>query len=360
MEFSLGSTGVEGTKAGPRDEGHHQTRLHPPAPAYGWLHPAPGEQVDDALVTGLLAARGVLVAIEQADTAAGQSKEFVALTTADGHAVTMRPGGPLTRGPRLPDLAMSLAELSGLTVDLGDISFGPPEDGFLPQPPRAPTPYEPTAPCDVLLTRADPTELPLLARRVGCAVDVATLGAWSLVRPVERSAQLHRHRFTADDVPVVALSVVGGQRYVSVLTAPGHLPGVTLTRINQWHTWITAADVAHLEGEDLTVMTETLRWFADPQAAPDNDLELLREQGGFAAGIDVAKVGSALQSTDDEKWFARVLDALALPTTAADVHEGRTELTDAVRVEPGGLGVALAGALRRPLGRAGRPARHRS
>lgn len=198
--------------------------------------------------------------------------------------------------------------------------------------------------------------MPLLARRIGCAVDVTTVDGWSLVRPVNGWAQMHRHRFTDTEVPAVALTVIGGTRYVAVLPTPGYLPGDSLTRLAPWRSPLTAADVAHLPDSDRAATESVLAWFADPQVEPDNALERLRADG---FDLDAAAVGSALQSAPDAQWSVRVLSALGLPTLAADVHEGRAELPDAVRVAPGGLRTALAGVLRRD-GRGGRPATYRA
>ena len=329
--------------------------VHPLTPTYGWLHPDPSRAVDLAVVTTLLAGWGVVAAVRSGEDVVGQSREVVALTTPDGYVARMLPGGPLERGPSVFDLAASLVEATGLAVGLGDVSVAPEDEPGLGLDELLNADEPSDEPTDVLLTRADPDTLPLLARRIGCAVDVATVDGWTLVRPVARSAQMHRHRFSDADVPAVVLTVIGGTRYVAVLPTAGYLPGHTLTRLAPWRSPLAASDVAHLPDSDRAATESILAWFADPQVEPDNALELLRADG---FDLDAATVGAALQSDADEQWSVRVLSALGLPTLAADVHEGRAELPDAVRVAPGGLRTALAGVLRRD-GRGGRPATYR-
>lgn len=88
-----------------------------------------------------------------------------------------------------------------------------------------------------------------------------------------------------------------------------------------------------MEGPAMAALT-------NPHLAAGSDLHAVLAHPRFG-DRDPLEVASALQSPMDDGWSARVLTALGLPALAADVHEGRAEVPDAVRVAPTSLGRSL-------------------
>ncbi|WP_162598724.1 hypothetical protein [Nocardioides gilvus] len=195
-----------------------------------------------------------------------------------------------------------------------------------------------TNPPDVLLARLDPDLLPMLARDVGCPFIWERAEGYVVVAFEEPSATLHEHGFTKPELPVVALSLIGGRRHLSVLLARGVLPGTTLSRQEHWA--LTQAP----ETVEEPAMRAMLDEFAVRHVTPEAVIEALLESPHLPHAEEML-LREALVAPDDEHWSARVLTALGLPTHAADIHEGRAILAAPARVEPQGLKEVLRSAL---------------
>lgn len=332
-------------------------------PLFGWLHPLVDEAVDPAGVLAVLEGHGALGAVSGKATPVGVSREFVLFVDDDDRVACLRGGPELVPGPVVADLARAVVEATGLAVDLGSVLIA-----LVPEPvagagsprevygsPTAPvwTSHEPVP--DVVMCRIDEMALPLLARRLGCALEVWPVpvpaapdgvepdpGGVVMLRPTEPTGQLHLHRWGVDDLPVVALTRMGPLRFVAVLTEEGFLPGAFLSHIDPMLTAVSAGDATTLVGGHREVVEAALSWFTNPHLAPDAELRALHAAGGLAPGVDPMSVAEALQSPPDEFWSRRVLEALRAPTVAADLHEGRIEPADGHRVEPASFSEAVA------------------
>lgn len=215
----------------------------------------------------------------------------------------------------LVDALGEAATASGIGVMLEDGIFigdaGPEIDA--PPDPGSPDVGSP----DVLLGRLDHEMLPLLAHHVGSPLRWDHLeDGFVLVRFEERGAQLQEEAFLSDELPVVALTTVGGQRYCSVLVQSGLLPGQTLTRQEPWVPTY-GSEVAHPE------LRAALPALDELHLTPEEAVTALVDSPHLP-GCDEGALRAALVSPADDEWSGRVLSALGLPTLAAEVHEGRS------------------------------------
>ncbi len=330
-------------------------------PVYGWLHPLIDAEVDTDGVLAVFGRHSALAALDGTPTGPGVSREFVVLADPDDRAVTLA-DGRLRPGPVVADLAQELVASTGHAVEVGSVmlaidvgeeqrTYGSPLDTE-EEAARA------AAHRDVLLGRLAEESLPLLARHVGSPLEVwevdAPQGPCVMVRPTEPGARLHEHRFPTPELPVVALTRMGGTRSVTVLTHPGHLPDVFLTHREPWLAALSPDDAADLPPVEAAALSRALTWFAAPHLAPDSELSRLVAVG--PPGLDAAAIARALQSPDDDGWWNRVLSTLGVPGVLADLAEGRPVPGAPRRVEMAGLRTALTSPFRRPgAGRSGPP-----
>ena len=335
-------------------------------PAWGNVHPLGGATIDPEALVGAMRAAGLLGAVAEGSPGAGASVEVLVLVDEAQRVWQRGPGGP-TPGPSEVAAAELLAAATGWAVDLGEASVGPEgsvldEQGFwvlpdrpVPAPPATPV----TDPPDVLVCRADPERLGVLARASSSELDVTVVDGWSVVRFCRPDARLHAHQFAADEVPALALSRVGGVRYASVLTGRGWLPGFSLSRqpvlLPSW-----GPDDLHGVDPDLAAtLTEVAAWCANQHLEVASEASLLVAEPGFTH-VAVAELAAALAEPVPERWSTRVLEVLGLPVLAADVHEGRADLPGARRVQPSGRWAAVRHTIGNTVGhrfRAGRRGR---
>lgn len=297
----------------------------------GWFRPWPDRSVEPVDVAAALRAAGISGAVGAADSAG----DLPVVLVAQGTHPAVVPGTERL----LVDALTEVAEATSGAIMVTD-------EQMLVTPPsmeetweavldsdEAPEPAVSNPP-DVLLARLDPDLLPMLARDVGSPFEWERADGFLVVRFEEPSAALHEHGFTKAELPVVTLSLIGGRRWVNVLLARGVLPGLILSCQEPWA--LTHAPETVEDPALRTVLDE----LAERHATPEATIEALLGSPHLP-DADETTLRAALAAPDDEQWSARVLTALGLPIHAADLHEGRTALSDPHRVEPQSLRTIL-------------------
>lgn len=297
----------------------------------GWIRPWPGRLLTPGEVVAALRAAGISGAVGAANSAG----DLPWVVAAQGHRPLRVPGTEQLLVDALGEVAETTAGALMLT-----------DEGMLVTPPsmeenwRAvldPEEHSEQAgvnPPDVLLGRLDPDLLPLLARDTGCPFVWERADDLLVVAFEEPTATLHEHGFTKAELPVAALSLIGGRRHVSLLLTRGVLPGTTLSHPEPWTLSHSPEDVS-----DPALRAACAEW-AELHATPESTIAALLDSP-YLPHADEALLREALASPDDDHWSARVLTALGLPSHAADVHEGRVTLSSSQRVEPQSLRAVL-------------------
>ena len=277
-------------------------------PFHGYLHPAEGETVDLPAVLAHLRELQVLASVQSNAPARDEPCDLVLLLD-DVDRIQVLREGKVSAGAPLTSFGPALAEALGLEVEIAGEFFDDPAS--LAQEWDHP---------DVLLCRLVDSSLPFLAHRT---VDLVAghVDGWTLIRFDRAGIDLDAHAWLPSDLPALLLSRDRASRTIQVVTRWNDLFGHTLSRSPSLTTTFEAEEISAAAAEALT--------FAP--LSPDSDLSELLASEHFARA-DAAAVARALQSPMDERWTARVLAALDVPTLAAEVHEGRAEIPGSTRV----------------------------
>ncbi|MBP1325023.1 hypothetical protein JOF28_000255 [Leucobacter exalbidus] len=350
----------------------------------GELHPNPGYPLTVDTVTAHLRSRRLLAAVGQYDLsalarAAGVTEAdrsvIIALAATEDERVFVLENGKAQQGLSVAELCAELAaatranvEISGEYVDANETEI---EDTFErgdgadeshsgdradddAHGDSGPIVVElPDAddPAPVLIFRGKADLLPMLAKDAESPLETITHGDWTIVGFEDAAADPGRHGWTRSETPVIELSAIGEDRYLTILTSRGALiQGCTLT----WQTPTTPVlgDEETFEAitGDHPGLAAVLASLANPHLDPESEMTRLLSDPAFAH-IDAHQLATALQLPPDEHWFTRVLTVLELPALAAAVFEAGGFATDGedsarvTRVEPGGFWASMRAVL---------------
>lgn len=287
-------------------------------PLLGWIHPADGEAVDPAAVLAHLRRNGIVGSVQSGAIGVDEPCTIVVLVD-DVERVQVVRDGKVGAGAPVTSFAPALARELDVEVLLGEEFYGD-VDG------DAEESDEDEAP-DVALCRVVDSSLPMLAHDLG-PLDVSHIEGWMLVRFEDSWIEVDEHGWLGNELPLVVLRRSGRTREIQFVTRSSEQHGHALTREPDLMPAFT-----EMEGPAMAVLT-------NPHLAADSDLHAVLAHPRFRH-LDTLKVAAVLQSPMDEWWSGRVLTALGLPVLAADVHEGRAEMPDPVRVTPTSLGRSL-------------------
>lgn len=287
-------------------------------PLLGWIHPADGESVDPTAVLAHLRRNGIVGSVQSGAIGVDEPCAIVVLVD-DVERVQVVRDGRVGAGPPVTSFAPTLARELEVEVLLGDEFYGEVDDSDEDL-------HEDDEP-DVALCRVVDSSLPLLAHDLG-PLEAGQAEGWTLVRFDESWVEVDEHGWLGNELPLVVLRRSGRTREIQVVTRWTEQHGHALTREPDLMPAFT-----EMEGPAMAALT-------NPHLAAGSDLHAVLAHPRFG-DRDPLEVASALQSPMDDGWSARVLTALGLPALAADVHEGRAEVPDAVRVAPTSLGRSL-------------------
>ncbi|MGN0065749.1 MAG: hypothetical protein ACI379_16045 [Nocardioides sp.] len=310
-----------------------------------WLHPAGTERFDASAALAYLRAAGVLAAVQAGAVEPGEPVDAVFLLDDDDRVIVVE-DGTVTRGESISTFGPRMAAELGLGVETGEHQFTDPRqlavvDADVTSDDEATHDeatdeeaggcgdgcscgsFDPTGlPGDVLVSHKVDSFLPVLAHHAEAGLEHAWVDGWNVVRFDRACVDLSDDAWLPHEVPAAVLITDGETRYVEVLTGWGVFPGEMLTRLLDLTPTFTTAEVDH----------RFVPGLANLHLLPDSDLRRVLNSPHFR-DRDAGAVAEALQSAPDEFWSARVLTTLGLPVLAADVHEGRSDLPAARRVE---------------------------
>lgn len=287
-------------------------------PLLGWIHPADGESVDPTAVLAHLRRNGIVGSVQSGAVGVDEPCAIVVLVD-DVERVQVVRDGRVGAGAPVTSFAPTLARELEVEVLLGDEFYGEADGGDEES-------HEDDEP-DVALCRVVDSSLPFLAHDLG-PLEAAQVDGWTLVRFDESWVEVDEHGWLGNDLPLVVLRRSGRTREIQVVTRWTEQHGHALTREPDLMPAFT-----EMEGPAMAALT-------NPHLAVGSDLHAALTHPRFG-DRDPLEVAAVLQSPMDDGWSARVLSVLGLPTLAADVHEGRAEMPEAVRITPTSLGRSL-------------------
>ncbi|MFS3129855.1 hypothetical protein ACLM5J_15745 [Nocardioides sp. Bht2] len=282
-------------------------------------------------VADALADLGLLGAVSSMLVGDPPSREAYLLADLDGR-VLRRVGDAVESGPELAELLEPLAVATGCAVGIesSDLVFSVP--GWKPLDDAR----------DRSAAVGDVVSAPLGGRSAEEVAQEWAQSAGSPLRYCEQdgvvvagfakpTAALHRLHFGEGQHPVLVLSLIRGLRHLNVLSDGEALPGIVLRPDQPMALSFDAAELRPVFAADGDEFDEFVAWAAAPLGVAGSALAELLAESRFA-DVDAEAVGAAFAAANDADWSARLLTALGLNTTIAEVHEGRMSLGD-VEVE---------------------------
>lgn len=296
----------------------------------GWAVPAAHERVDAAAVLARLRTDDVLGAVQSDPVGADEPLDVVVATDGEGRVLVVD-DGRLVPGERFEVVAARWCADLGVSLETDDHVFTDPRHLPLVAADEDPSEeasaggctdcscgeVDPDAPGDLLLSRLVPSALPMLAHFAQCGLTTGHVDGWNVALFDEMGVDLSDEGFLRSEVPAVLLTDTGSRCYVEVLPGWGTFPGIQLTRQPDLEPTFSRNELDH----------DVVDGLSNPHLMDGSDLLELLATEPFVE-LDPATVAAALQTRMDAGWSARVLTALGLPPTAADVHSGRRTLAE--------------------------------